>query len=247
MQNDRLYSMQKELAAYLKSDGLLKEAIREICVKDMIRGSLVSRNAHREDVKIDEILSGELQRDLPVKDYIFIQNFRDVIRVAFICLEMGNYLDKYLLLSAYRTLREDEGAYFRKNNPVIYSINHVPAHSLDIEEKLDDCLRRVYRKEAGSDVVLKAMYIHNKIMDIYPFEEYSAELAVFAMNYYLLEQGFMPVSMDMSRNDYLEIVGENLKGHRLEEFYAFLKSSITDNMEGTIDACREYCESNQNK
>ena len=106
MQNDKLYSMQKELAAYLKSDGLLKEAVREICVKDMIRGSLVSRNAHREDVKIDEILSGELQRDLPVKDYIFIQNFRDVIRVAFICLEMGNYLDKYLLLSAYRTLRE---------------------------------------------------------------------------------------------------------------------------------------------
>ncbi|MDO4393191.1 MAG: Fic family protein [Bacillota bacterium] len=245
MQNEKLYSMQKEFAGYLKSDVLLKEAIKEICVKDMIRGSLVSRNAHKDKVQIETILNGELQRDLPVKDYIFIQNFRDVIRVAFICLEMGNYLDKYLLLSSYRTLKEDETAYYRKTNPVIYAINHVPAHSLDIEDKLDDCLRRIYKREAGSDVVLKAMYIHNKIMDIYPFEEYSAELAVFAMNYYLLEQGFMPISMDISRTDYLEMVSENLKGHKLEEFYGFLKKSIEDKLEGTIEACREYVESNR--
>ena len=46
---------------------------------------------------------------------------------------------------------------------------------------------RVYSPKAGNDVILKAMYIHNKLIDIYPFEEYSGEIAVFAMNYFLME------------------------------------------------------------
>ncbi|MBQ9708225.1 MAG: hypothetical protein IJV66_03475 [Firmicutes bacterium] len=114
MQHEKLYTMKKELGEYLRSDSLLKDAIKELSVKDMIRGSLIARNAHHDQVKLEAILEeGELQRDIPVKDYVFIQNFRDVIRVALICLEMGNYLDKYLLLSSYRTLVNDQSAYFR--------------------------------------------------------------------------------------------------------------------------------------
>ena len=246
MQHEKLNSMRKQLANYLRSDELLRNAIKELSSKDMIRGSLLARNAHHSQVKLDEILDeGELQRDLPVKDYVFIQNFRDVVRVGMVCLEMGNYLDKYLLLSSYRTLTGDQSAYFRKTNPVIYSINHVPAHSLDIEDELDDCLRRVYRADSGNDVVLKAMFIHNKMIDIYPFEEYSIELAIFAMNYFLMENGLVPVNMPIDRRSYLEIVGENLKGHRQEEFYGFLQKAIYDKMEGTLTACEEYVRENK--
>lgn len=240
MQHEKLYSMKKELAEYLKSDPLLKDAVKEVNRKDIIRGSLVARNSHHDQVQLDAILNGQLQRDVPVKDYVFIQNFCDVIRVAENCLQMGNYIDKYLLLSAYRILAEDDNAYFRKNNPVVYAFNHVPTYSLDIEEKLDDCLRRVYKREAGNDVILKAMYIHNKIIDIYPFSDYSAELAIFAMNYFLMESGFAPINMKLRREEYHTIVGENLKGHRQEEFYRFLEKSVYDKMEGTISACKEY-------
>ena len=127
---------------------------------------------------MDKILEGELQKEVPVKDYVFMENFRSLIRVAYNCLEMGNYLDKNMLISAYRILSEDENGYFRKSNPVVYLFNHVPVYSVDIEEKLDDAMRRVYSPEAGNNVVLKAMYIHNKIIDIYPFSEFSPEIAV---------------------------------------------------------------------
>jgi hypothetical protein len=153
---------------------------------------------------------------------------------------MGNYLDKHLLISSYRTLSEDSNGYFRKSNPVVYPFNHVPVHSFDIEEKLDDALRRVYSREAGNNVILKAMYVHHKIIDIYPFEQYSAELAVFAMNYYLMENGLTPINMPMPREDYLSLVGQNLKGQRQEEFYNFLSKAVYDKMEGTINACKEY-------
>ena len=174
-----------------------------------------------------------------------MENFCKVINVAYNCLEMGNYLDKYFLISAYRILIEDESGYFRKTNPVVYSYNHVPTHALDIEEKLDDALRRVYSLEAGNNVILKAMYIHNKLIEIYPFSQYSGELAVFAMNYYLMENGLAPINMPISREDYFNIVGDCLKGHRQEEFYNFLCRAVYDKMQGTIDACREYLK-NQN-
>ena len=101
-------------------------------------------------------------------------------------------------------------------------------------------MRRVYSPEAGNNVVLKAMYIHNKLINIYPFQEYSAELAIFAMNYYLMENGITPVSLPIDRRDYFSIVADCLKGQRQEDLYNFLCKTVYDKMEGTIDACREY-------
>ena len=243
--HEKLYDMKKELTGLLKQDRLLKSAVREVNKIDMIKGSLIVRNPRHDKIAVDEILKGDLQRDVPVKDYVFMENFCKVINVAYNCLEMGNYLDKYFLISAYRILIEDESGYFRKTNPVVYSYNHVPTHALEIEEKLDDALRRVYSLEAGNNVILKAMYIHNKLIEIYPFSQYSGELAVFAMNYYLMENGLAPINMPISREDYFNIVGDCLKGHRQEEFYNFLCRAVYDKMQGTIDACREYLK-NQN-
>lgn len=244
--HEELYNMRRELAGMIKNNRLLKSAIREVNRMDMIKASLIVRNPNHDKINVEEILNGgELQKDVPVGDYMFIENFGNVVRVAFNCIEMGNYLDKYLLISAYRILTEDENAYFRKNNPVLYAFNHVPEHAVDIEEKLDAAIRRVYSKEAGNNVILKAMYIHNKIIDIYPFKDYSAELAVFAMNYYLMENGFAPINMPIDRQDYFEIVGDCLKGHRQEEFYNFLSRAVYDKMKGTVEACREYLKNNK--
>lgn len=242
---EELYDMKKELAAMFKRDRLLKSAVREVNKIDMIRGSLIVRTANHEKIKVEEILNGgDLQKDVSVGDYVFIGNFGNVIRVAYNCLEMGNYLDKYLLISAYKILSQDEDGYFRKSNPVVYAFNHVPAHSSDVEAKLDDAMRRIYSPEAGDNVILKAMYVHNKLIDIYPFQEYSGELAIFAMNYYLMENGLAPINMPIDRQDYFTIVGECLKGHRQEEFYQFLCKAVYDKMQGTIDACREYLNNN---
>lgn len=239
--HEELYNMRKELAGMLKNNRLLKSAIREVNRIDMIKASLIVRNPNHDKIDIEQILAGEtLQKDVPVGDYMFISNFSNVIRLAFNCIEMGNYLDRYLLISAYRMLTEDDNAYFRKNNPVIYAFNHVPTHSVDIEEKLDDAVRRVYSRESGNNVILKAMYIHNKIIEIYPFKDYSAELAVFAMNYYLMENGLAPINMPIGRQDYYEIVSACLKGQRQEEFYNFLSRAVFDKMKGTVEACREY-------
>ena len=243
--HEKLYSMKRELAGMIKNDRLLKSAVREVNKMDMIKASLIVRNSRHQSLDIDKILEGELAKDVPVKDYVFIENFCDLVRVGFNCLEMGNYLDRNLLISGYRILSDNDKATFRKNNPVVYAFNHVPAYSADIEEKLDDALRRVYSIEAGNNVILKAMYIHNKIIDIYPFQEFSAELAIYAMNYYLMEQGITPINMPIERDQYLALVSDCLKGQRQEEFYNFLCAAVYDKMEGTVEACKEYLKNNK--
>ena len=210
---EKLYSMKKELAELLGRDRLLKSAVKEVNKLDMIKASMVIRNPHHETIDIDRILGGELKKDLALGDYVFIENFCKLVKLADNCLDMGNYIDKNFLISAYRTL--------------------------------DDAMRRVYRPEAGNNVVLKAMYIHNKLIDIYPFPEFNGEIAVFALNYYLMENGFTPINMPVKREQYCSMVSDCLKGQNQEVFYNFLMQAVYDKMEGTIDACIEYLKNNQ--
>lgn len=238
--HEELYNMRIELAAMLRNNRLLRSAVSEVNRIDMVRAALILRSSNHEKVPVEQILEGDLPKEVPVKDYVFISNFSNLVRIGFSNMEMGNTLNKHLLINGYRVLSENENGYFRKSNPVVYAFNHVPPHAVDCERCLDDCLRRVYSRESGDNVILKAMYVHNKIVDIYPFEEFNGELAIFAMNYFLLENGLAPISLALTREDYLDQISDCLKGVHQERFYNFLCGAVYDKMNGTIEACREY-------
>ncbi len=243
--HDKLYEMRIELAAMLKNNRLLRSAVQEVNRIDMVRAALILRSSDHDKVPVEKILDGELPKEVPVKEYVFIENFSNLVRIGYSNLDMGNSIDKHLLVSGYRILSENENGYFRRSNPVVYAFNHVPPHAVDVEDRLGECLRKVYSPDSGNNIILKAMYIHNKIIDIYPFEEYNGELAIFALNYYLLENGLAPIGMGLKREDYQSQVSDCLKGVHQEEFYQFLCGAIYDKMKGTIEACREYIR-NQN-
>ena len=222
--------MRKQLEDLFEENRDLKKAVKEVNKVDMIRASMIIRNTRHDILAVDRILEGELQRDVSVGDYVFIQNFCEVLNMAYSNLDMGNSFDKNLLLKTYG---------FRKSNPVVYAFNHVPPHRVDIDELLTEVFRKLYSSEAGNNVVMKAMYLHNKLIDIYPFDEYNGEIAVFAMNYYLMSEGLMPISIPMDRQEYLDLVAACLKGNRQSELYEFLYRTINDKMQRTIAACSE--------
>ena len=66
--HEELYNMKRELAGMFKNDRLLKSAVREVNKMDMIRGSLIVRNPKHDSIAIDDILKGDLPKDVPVKD-----------------------------------------------------------------------------------------------------------------------------------------------------------------------------------
>lgn len=235
-----LLKMKKELADILAANSALRQAVYEVNKIEIMRGSLIARNPRHLDVRIGEILDGALQKDVTVGDYMFIQNAIKLVQAAYNNLEMGNSVDRTLLIAAYRILSEKPTGGFRNNNPVVYSFNHVPPHCSDIDEKIGNSFRRIYGGSMADDVIAKAMYMHNSIIDIWPFDEYNGELAVFAMNYYLMEQGLMPIDMPIGRQDYQDLVAASLKGMRPDEEYSFFRDAVMEKMAKTIDACRSY-------
>lgn len=235
-----LKALRRQLADLLSGNTLLKTALREAGKVDLIKGSLVARNPKHEVIAVDRILDGELPGNVPVGDYVFLQNFSDVVKLVYQYLEMGNSIDKYLLLKGYRILSENPEGTYRKNNPVLYSFNHVPPHRAEVETLLTDAIKRVNSDKAGDDVIVRAIYIHNSIIDIYPFDEYSAELAVLSLNYILMSDGFMPISMPTKKEDYCDMVASCLKGKKQEIFYGFIYESVRDKMVEAIEACKAY-------
>lgn len=235
-----LSRMRIELTSMLKNNRLLRSAVREVNRVDMVRASMIIRHSDHMLLPVEKILEGELPQEVTVQDYVFIGNFSNLVRLGFSSMEMGNSLNKHMLVNGYRILSENENGYFRKSNPVVYAFNHVPPHAVDTESRLDDCMRRVYSRDAGDNVILKAMFIHNKIIDIWPFEDFNGELAIFALNIYLMENGFAPISMPIKRQEYLRMVTDCLKGIHQEDFYDFLGEAVQDKMNGTLEACREY-------
>lgn len=235
-----LSRMRIELTSMLKNNRLLRSAVREVNRVDMVRASMIIRHTDHTLLPVEKILEGELPQEVTVQDYVFIENFSNLVKVGFSSMEMGNSLSKHLLVNGYRILSENENGYFRKSNPVVYAFNHVPPHAVDTESRLDDCMRRVYSRDAGDNVILKAMFVHNKIIDIWPFEDFNGELAIFALNIFLMENGLAPINMSLKRQEYLNMVTDCLKGIHQENFYDFLGEAVRDKMKGTLEACREY-------
>ena len=51
--HEKLNSMRRELTEILRSDRLLKSAVREVNKMDMIKGSLIIRNSRHDKIAID--------------------------------------------------------------------------------------------------------------------------------------------------------------------------------------------------
>ena len=125
-QQEQLLEMKRELAEILAGNKALKQALRQVNKLDMIKASLIVRNAKHQSLRIDEILDGNLPTDVAVGDFVFIENYCELVKAAYNNLNMGNSVSAGLLKAAYRILKEDPDADFRKDSPVVFAFSHVP-------------------------------------------------------------------------------------------------------------------------
>ena len=119
---EELLQMKKELADILAGNNALKQALREVNKLDMIRASLIVRNPKHQTLKISEILDGNLPTDVPVGDFVFIENYCELVRMAYNNLNMGNSMSAGLLKAAYRVLEEDPDVMKREAEKIHFSM-----------------------------------------------------------------------------------------------------------------------------
>ena len=232
-------NLRGQLAETLNKNRHLKAALLEVNKRTMIKASMIARGGNII-VDVDGILDGEFSRDVPILDYMYIQNCEGLMEEACRNLTMSNNLDARLLVKAYRWLSDNREGYFRRSNPLVEVYNHVPPHVSDIVDWLTKTFRCLYSSETVDNVILKAMYIHNRIIEIWPFDNYSGELAILAMNYYLLERGMMPIEFNLTKEQYKSLVSQCLKGRELEKMYKLIYDNLLKTMEETVEICKGY-------
>ena len=93
-QQEQLLEMKRELAEILAGNKALKQALRQVNKLDMMKASLIVRNPRHQSLRIDEILDGNLPTDVAVGDFVFIENYCELVsRSSISCQSGGMWLN----------------------------------------------------------------------------------------------------------------------------------------------------------
>ena len=85
--------------------------------------------------------------------------------------------------------------------------------------------------ENPSNFVLRAAYLHEYFLEIWPYEEANAEMALVLMYYYLLAKGYPIFSLSCSAEEYRTAASEYLRGGGMESFSSLIARSLFNRME----------------
>ena len=183
--------------------------------------------------EVEIIINGGFIESANLNEHTLIEKYCGLFKTAENNLALSSSLNKEMILSFQRELSGAPSAVYRKDNPVLVSFGYTPPHPAEIEEQMDILMNWYYSEdeEMERDPILKAVCLHNRIIEVYPFGEYSEATARAAMYYYLMEKGYPAFEINMSKQEYESAVAEYLKKENTAPFRAAVERGIYNKME----------------
>lgn len=212
-----------EIRKQLKND--------ELC--DLIYTALHLDGSVFTKEQVREVLDGGYVKEATINDHLSIEHHIDVISHLDTLLDMNTDIDLRVMEEINDVLCGSEGPVWRTSNPILYTFDYVPPHYSEVREKTADFVRWCYNadEETKGNPILKAALIHNKIIEIYPFE-YSTEAAARVLMYYsLMKAGFPIFELRVNEQEYNSAVIEYLKHKKTEPFYSLLERSLFNKLD----------------
>ena len=219
LENRKPYN--KEIADY----------ITELNKFDWIFSSLRIDGSSLTKVQIERIMKGEFFEDQPLSFHARIEKFNNLFSTTQELLEMSFSFNKKILHTFANILAEDESDQYRRSNPVLVSLSYNPPHPAEIAEQIDILMTWFFSDDMGTNPLRKAACLHNRIIEIYPFESVTEEVARAAMYYYLMENGYPTFDLNVSDSEYNRAVAAYLKNENIDPFYNVIERSLFTKME----------------
>lgn len=207
-----------------------------ICSCRCLSGEAISR----ENIK--KILDGELVVEVGLQTHQLIFRYAAMMKRVESMLEMDTSLGERELLELYRFLLEPEPqtrpdgsvTYYRRNNPVLAEWKYTPPDFREVGEQMKLLFHWLLCKrdeiDPDMDPILRAAVLHNRLIEIYPFDSDSALMARAAMFYELRAAGFPPVRLDLDEQEYNEAIVLYLKKEDSTPLYNALLNSICNQL-----------------
>lgn len=191
-----------------------------------------------EDVKM--ILTGKYVMTKTVQEHVMIRNYDEMLSYLYNCLAIKDKVDLTLLCKCNEILSRDEleaapEESIRRGIPIVSELGMVPVHPQDIPRQLEKVLQRFYSARERLDPAMRACYIHNEILRIYPFEENNGATARAMLNFELLAANMPPVPFTMETPDYYRAVAKHIKEENPEPFYTMILKILDDRLTQLLD------------
>ncbi|MGI6751225.1 MAG: Fic family protein [Anaerovoracaceae bacterium] len=186
-------------------------------------------NAKRDDVQA--IIRGDIRENVSVSDHTTIAKYRQGIEEIRFMVDIHTDLTEKSLFQIYEAMYKPFVQGYRKSNPVIEEIDYRPPHFFEIEEQMQVLFYWLYSNGEGENPIVRAAQLHNRIIEIYPFENDSLAMARIVAQYYLLRHGFPFIPWDVGIKQYHSAIMKYLDNEEYQPIYQILESGIYNKME----------------
>jgi len=205
--------------------------IEEINLIDWIYTSLKLEGSSIGKTGVQKIAKGEFLVDVSISDHSAIGNYQDAIKLAYDMAEMDIELTEKYLFRFYQILANPGKLEYRRSNPILIMLDYIPPHPSEIEEQMDIMFQWMNTFDFESNPILRAAYLHNKLVEVYPFESHSEAVARMAMYYELIRNGYPPVNLNLSESEYYAAIRSYLKKEEIQPLYEPLERGVYNKLE----------------
>lgn len=158
-----------------------------------------------------KIAAGEYVLDATLEEHLLVTSFLEVLPLMETLAGMQDELCAGTLGKFYKVFSGGETGEYRKKTPVLFHLSYNPVLPQEIEPELNTLFRKLHEHPV-SNPLEQAVHVHNELIRIYPYDQYSERIARAAMEYELLYYGKEMVPLTLSESAYNEALTRYLKG-----------------------------------
>ena len=217
----------------------VRSALEEMDRTDWIYSSLRLDGSPLRRAEAERIIRGEFLIDVPVSEHAVIGNLSDTLRLLYDMAEMNISLDEKYLCKIHESLTNEETKTYRRSNPVLRMISYNPPHFNAIEEQLTLLFRWLFSDTSEINPIEKAAYLHNKLIEIYPFENGSEAAARAAAQYLLITDGFPTILWNISEQEYYDAIRLYLKNEEIAPIREVLERGVYNKLDVMLQLTAE--------
>ena len=181
-----------------------------------LSGSSVSRQ------RAEKIIDGGYDLTATLEEHLLVAGLVDVLPLMELLLGLSEELSMQTLDKFYQKVSGGQTAVYRRRTPVLFHLSYNPVLPQEIEGELKRLFQRLH-DGSRPDPLDRAVYVHNEIIRIYPYESWSEVVARAALEYELRWSGLPMYPLTLPETDYNQALAAYLKLGR--------ESAIRENLE----------------
>lgn len=209
----------------------VSDYLREIWISEWIYSSNKLCGSHLNYNETLTILKGNYLLDKTIEDHMDVKSHEDAVQLIEELVVNQSLLNSQKVCTIHSVLTSNNINSFRLNNPVVQSIKYIPPHFKEVPKLMEELFNWYYSQAQELNIILRAVLLHNKLIEIYPFETATEKTARAILNYQLLKEGLPPIEFNIDQDIYCEMIAQYLNRQDFSNFYEMVMKKVNSRLD----------------